>query len=1856
MWWFSRCMMPLPTTDDRRKQLSRFIVISRLNSDYNYNSEIIMPKTSRSTSSKDNNNDLNITRLLKIRDEFYQRYAITMMKEKQHQPSDLEKYIKLMEVMGHQEQTVGQLHNAVLNYAKANLNKVGTGQHYTNEEVNIARTRDVSKSRTDTKSERVAAVNLLLEIISTSSAKEIYDYITTPAFKKLAGLLEIKVNVFRRHLATDIQEFMDSYTAYLSITTDKVLIDALTDLSVVESMKDDDWINFLIHYNPRLVADLLLSIYQDKPINLVIRNLTITREFLQQILNEDYAACVQLNKLRAQAKSTLILPQGSLVAGKNTLREEQLTINQLYQYEDTTIAAIENWLYQNYAPIIANQILDRNQQRPALDEYTPYQFYMIPTAEYMLVNPDDHEKMKSEGELARYDRYVKYRQDVRSLIASAANHLVPIVFCGVMNIESVHYVAVFFHRAQNGLITVICVDPSPRMYPEGSPHYADDPKLKSDRKLQRIYQDVFAGFDQGKLRFISIDAAQMLRERDCGPNSATTVLLALKTCLTDKPLLTIAENGELRFDESQLSESAKPVGINQYTGHLVYSHKLDDESLANRDEWEKRILPFQQVYPYTVRRSGATDKPSIRDEFLLSDQLQIDFNYREEVQKQQSQDMREANLSVVRSLLLSTEEGNNIIRELELAYREDLNLPSTTPLEEFLKGKYQAAELTSLTQAHQGSLTLLCQNVILVILKDAVPKAFINVFENTALLKLPQTTALSAEAIVDEFIRRYHEIFAQLTIYQQSQIRTTMMQLASVAVVQHLKQLHWNIVYPYMKDNMQRVLDELQASDETQLSNALIAQLSKATCEINENIQFLNVHDGVKLSQWLWFEVTRALNVLIAASVKYVTADFATEFATLNDILRLFATQTNTFIPMTISELSGRLPKSTPGIVGSEKLATTQGMMLLDAVNKERFNLATARLNQLAQYAVEAFISVDGVKGELSRNQDYVTLTEHVYQDTGIALDPACIPNLEEMIARFGSKETLTGEDYHHTLSGRYLHDNLTLKIRQFYLEILSAQYTSISKIILSWCPQKTYAEFKMAAIPADEFFQYLMLRSAYYPASHKLFADFPVLFYRQSPNVYNHFVKWFHDTMQFVLWNHFAEFDVLYQRAEWMREALLQLKSDLSANQFQEQANKFEQYLTDLITQIQTISSIDVINIKQGQYQEALRRFNETYQGVVKLLLSSPYVVGEIKPMSFTAIVRPVLCRLFGLEVNAVITVRDAAILDERIQKAAANLQANELPPIAEDPSSLLSLPLTLSLTDTYAKPLTRDIILNCIAYWQSHFSWQYKLKHTQIWMSVDKEPAFIKMLMRFITDNLFDDDGVLTADGSQRLHDALLNRKSRALQLSIYAAGDIDSQIKAALLRTSTLSNTKVSKIQFRQLAKLFNLPVSLQQRKVVVASETDIQKRLLLLMRQHREADLNYVPNIPALRAQAVRDLQGGISQSSAALDVFSYPAAELSRRKGLFGTQLFSGMMNHAEKVLLQIREKHAPSDDFALDEDDLNMLSELMRDRWKKLYDMHNGDQELAYLHYANPRDRSDKVYVALAEMVARNYRAEGAAVYMHTLLMPNYIRFAGAANLVSHKLPQEMVIELGGDNADESNLDDIPLSQLIITRNGYPLNMLAILQNYQTKFTFMNPHTSKFFSQVEIDAICAHPRANELVDLIKINTIPRLTERALDLLVDYLNGAIFTSGFTDYYSRREDNQAFDYYIIFSKKLLTLPANEREGLLNEPIPGEGDATVASTLKISEVSGLDAEGRCLTLRGVSLARVVIAYKGSNHGLTNSTLVHRAMEKKIPRKVYPNMVIGENRGELGEVERAILDTFERQQLLSAHKRSLK
>lgn len=595
------------------------------------------------------------------------------------------------------------LEREVRGYARINLNQVGDKDNYTTKAANIGKTREVAPERTKVHPNRGIAVTLLLELLNTSGPSEIYEYVTTSHFQNLAGCKGINLSD-KIHLASCIQSFISGYEQFLEVSNNAVLIDTLTNPAVVAKMVETpNFAKMLFeYYNPVLIADLIIN-HLDQVKDKFKNQAPGLFSAFNKILANDFETINSINTHRWKRRVDLSLPAGTVCPGESKADEEALDHERAYQYEDTTIFAVEKYLFENFGSVLCNNVvysynlalmstlplnnkneidaykvehytiylsadnksylvrdangviregslknidlsnLDKRlndeelkkqilaitfkaghtQQKQKMDPNAPYHFYLITTDEHQVIDPKDVKQLnsdlqkniaegkqpqgKTEAQLVKELRYENFSKYIKALIVSQNQNpsSKPIIFCGIINVDGVHYIPYFIHSI-NGRTQVFTIDPSGRTYTdeqialnektkkeielkkqtalneqvelnELNALIKEDPKINARLKLQRIFKDIF----DDSCEFKDADVTQMVRERDCGPNSATTLFDALRSCTTNQPLFQFDSSGTLNINPEALSLNFKPIAVHPQTQMFIYSGELDQTLIEN---------------------------------------------------------------------------------------------------------------------------------------------------------------------------------------------------------------------------------------------------------------------------------------------------------------------------------------------------------------------------------------------------------------------------------------------------------------------------------------------------------------------------------------------------------------------------------------------------------------------------------------------------------------------------------------------------------------------------------------------------------------------------------------------------------------------------------------------------------------------------------------------------------------------------------------------------------------------------------------------------------------------------------------------------------------------------------------------------------------------------------------------------------------------------------------------------------------------------------------------------------------------------------------------------------------------------
>lgn len=1735
------------------------------------------------------------------------------------------------------------------NYANSNLNQIGNGDNYTNMEVMIGNTSRVASAR-NTNSARVKAINLLFDLFKISSIEEIYQYIITPEFMKLSGQNETSFQFLRVHLKDIVAEFKIRYETWKNDNSAAKLLDLLLDPEIIAT--NDTSLGYLFLYShSRLVADVIVNVYQKNNFEFLDGTNRYTFIQLQKFLADDIECINTVNQHRSVYKLPQSLPTNSRMPGKSTLEDEGLNCFELFQYDENTIYGVEQYLYNNYRDVFANNVSHKGNKF-GQNPFASYHFYLLSAAPYMLQDPGVKNSYS--------ERFALFTKHIRELTESTK--VLPdknIIFCGIINIENTHYIPYFIYKNQSGQVQVITVDPSPQIYTDES----KDGKIKSAKKLERIFQYIFPG-----CTIYDPNIAQMLRERDCGPSSATTLRDAFASCTSETPVLQIIQ-GKLCINTKFLTIQSRPVGINYYNQSYVYPEDLNSMSSENRKWWMDKLTAINKVAPITMRNTKeieSWDRPfSIIDEYDLDNQISTEYNYLELVKSQERQDVRGVNISLVQSILRSDHEGKELMMNLIEHYKFTLTLPSSDDMVKFIKAKISPASLTDLTVGHDGDIKKLADEVVASLLDEYIPDALERVFKREVLKKLPISTDLDASKIVNRYLETQKTIYTRLTIYQQRYVRERILSLAADAVISKLILAHANYIQDKMSIYLRSYLGKFDPSLDADALVPAILNIAKQDTFLTDehkkvlfSLEFLYAHDTHNLERFI-----RELKDKIIEQVQIYTTDHAIRiFSQLPfkiETLSPFFSPDGRFIPWNEIQLKQTLMNAnifTTEILNATEVNSYLGKATLTAINTALFKHINKQIGIMLESNIQAICtkfddslirhSMDSIQKYANdlKNDDY-------FAEQQVTL---LINNYNPQLLQ-------------HNFIKYFLYNQVRTEVISLINKRLHAYYLETSQAILKSC--KNDLKFSELSTLLKNTDTGTIAYHLYQKYSHSV-PDNILKNLTISGNwtyLGNEFNQWFLENIATAIQDNYqATLNFITNIScaiTHITQIYHEIKPHSSTIETQMIIN-IQQKFQDL--QI-AMNSIWMFNFQAECHKDNFQIFaelknkqKEFYTALSEVCTSvykNHYTTGDITPSSLTTHLRYFFCCLLAIKTPHVLTKTSAHELDQLIQDKLQILNQSEYYPISSE-VPLIRMHKIDELGDTYKQALTPSLLVHCLSYWYSHTSFLYILTSPSLWFEEENTPPLMQYIIEII--NQIND---LSID---KLPDPYIAKLKKLLNcatdipLAVYESRDHLDKICASLIRTSAIQLHNDTELNFSEIKKILSLleadkNAKRKPRKIVSKPSTNLtpvefnkmkiqrvvefnKQRAAKLNEKRKELNNNELTfeqaglapvDLGAIESQIRKEHDMKIESSTLENELNNVTPMQLKRAQ--FETlSFFQGTLTPIEKLLLQIQGKHDYRIDFNLDKHDIHLLERCIQQRWKQLYKDENND---AHNHYCDTPNRDDNVYIALAEILAYHYRKIGLFKMSYEILMPGSTRFKPSNVFQKNTLPDEIckIYRLKEGNASICNIN---LSNLVTTCSGYAIDIEWVTNGYIHNRTLINPYNKMEFSQQELTDILSHPRAINLVALIMKYSNSSITPHAIQMLTDYLNGAIFDWGFGHYYDQEQNRQALLAYTTFTKQVSLLSVLEQSALMNETIPHEKNMTIRDVLALSEVRTIRSDyiknkdervlapqdGACLTAQGVYLAKVVVAYEGNNHKLKNTELVRRTQSiEKVPRREY-------------------------------------
>lgn len=1647
--------------------------------------------------------------------------------------------------------------------------------------------------------EHMRAANVLQEVMSVGSAFQTLKYINSQEFLNVLNIRNFGKLTGEAGLIGPLKRFMERMDEYIKITDKNVIFNVLMDESVKSKMQSAEIAQMLCQFDAKFIAEYAKYVLKRTGFSVTYNRRTFDMNLIDSFLANDQDAIIMLNRLRAESYVDIYLPPGCVLPGKSATRDTMSDIYQLYQYEEPAIYAVENLLMNEFSSILVNNFVrSPGDARQVTQEGVSNYFYLVPSAEYVITDPE-----KQSDYLFRYK---KFQKDIRGLVENAFSlepiFGKPIIVCGIMNVEGQHYLPYFLRMSAGGHVACLTVDPSPCMYPEGSDPKLIDSKLVLQAKLRKVFNNIFSDCS-----YVDANITQMLRERDCGPNSATTLRDVFRGSAEGNPVVQL-DGHKITVNKRTLSVCHEPVGVNTYNNMFVYSSQLDIDAYQSRLFWQERLMVMLHVHTMTIRRGVAEDAPLyILDAYHKEDQMFLEFSYKEMVHKQQKQDNREVHMSQVHSLLIADEEGNKLIKDTIAAYKNDLIFPSSVPIANFVKKNTTELELKALTACHGGSVEDLSDSVVTLILFDYIPEAIKGVFNRQVIAVLPNDRELYANDYMKEFVSMYDAIFRKLTIAHANIIKNNLFKDLETAIRQKHTEMY-NRIFMAFYQAAQMYYLVIPAKGMSLYNLILTTPLPVQFCMLHEVTAVKKAIDYLqRIAPEVMQESIRAANDVVARRTAVQTMDqlkpiYENVYAFLSEILKNF-TEEGEFVPLTLESLSLYLySDSIHGILTKDLLSSQLGVLVLPLLQKEIHQYLLAKLNNMVQFISLQYMREVEVQKALVAPQNMETATSYVHVEGLILQEYESLVNMRHFFEyTMKTAFALTEKDYKNVLVRSMVSKTMTACLHELYKKFLMHTYNVMLQSTLS----SHHDELVYIKLAHNAAWQEVRLAESFIEPQQTL--------------VFEHFMPWFKQQIGNLILKPMEKMADLHRQINILLTCAGDLKVHLEFIQKHNMAKLYEEAYQALTALYQKVTTAHLLLNIDNVIGEVIREVNQWQFKMADALLNRHYKSGSLVPQQYTTIVRPYLCSLLGIRAVCVLTADNVTAVENSIQNKFISLRKSGVLPRVEK-VTLAMLPFVTVLEDTYGKEFDENLIHKILGYWYSN---QSKLA------SRNEEPNFLHALIDCLEDLQFRQNNI-SPDFLRKLKMMMIPvRSPHESDMRVFKQGDVTEAMRSAILRSRAFTDPLQSNIQFNSLARKLQLREVIGRGGNVQANpqqETQLQNRIKRIIRDERRRNPDAPINMQAITEQAMNEMPNVYRRVPDEHPIASVQTEPHSfvRSRSLLSGGLFGMDLSYIEKEFLAIKRKHAPREDFCLDQGDIDILARLLEKRWHEMMQAKGTDEVMnCYLYH---RTREDNVYVLLAEVIAKHFRSIGQPVFTYHLLMPGCQRFMfiDPAKLLCHTFPPA-IMEILGDNT--LTIDDIPLANLVIIPSGYALDIEWVIRDYQKTNKLINPYTGRQYSPNDLEKIAENARCEVIVKIIESAIVPHISPQAIEALVNYLNSAIFDSGFSSSYKPDENVKAYDGYVEFNKALLALPPGQREALLNESIPGEEGAGSTVKQKLVESEGKRGEdkafheGQCATLRGVYLARVVIAYRGSNHGLTNQTLVNRAMslEAKIKPRVF-------------------------------------
>lgn len=1175
--------------------------------------------------------------------------------------------------------------------------------------VNMEKPKRINKKKAE-------AVNYLLQKLKIVSAEQIYEYINSPYFKDLIREEQFNVKFWAITLSSICSDFCRDYEEIVNMKSDQLTLDFLLDGANYFKLSSDEFEHLFFHHNPFLIAKIIIDLYEDRYFAATL----INYDYLLKFINNDRSIISTINEERCENKLPLILPENSRSPVKDTAEDEKLTTYQLFQYDDKTVAAVEECLREKFQNLIINSSCEFSPEK--LLSSAPLYFYQLPANSYMLLD-QSYENSPS------YARFEQFKQDIRKLVLNS--HTIqekPIIFFGMINVFTTHYIPYFIYKNDKENIQIIVVDSSPKISSE-----KNDSKILMNTKLKNIFESIFSNCD-----FYDPMITQMLRERDCGPNSAQTLFDGLQTATSSNPLIYIDENGRLQINIDSLTLNSQPNGFNHYTGTYTYPLNTELNTNKNRHAWEQRLCLISTIH-YPIRQND--QELSVIDN---NEVISEEYSYRQQVDSQTLADAKNNTISFIQSLLLSDEAGRTLVELIIDDFKNTLKLTYIDQLKHFFYYKTDEEQRRQYTFSHKN-LDELFEDVVAIILHDHIYEALLTTFQSVTLKTQPDRTDLNAQKIVDDFLSDVYSVYKKLSPREQSNIKISLIDKAKQAVSDKLVTLHSRLVTNLFQKNLHdyiRKIDSLSApcSNEADLKAKLLNKLSQLDAskffidhtnhysekKIEESINYLKLHAYPVLKSLLSYELENLISIIIMVTLGRAKKEILIDSKSTAELLNFYDKEAGNFISL---DPNSYLVNNNPSAytICLDEITTVIGKRIVKEINLDfQEEIKKLLMNDAEKKAIV-----------LTQNSDFLsTYTNKTVNEINNLLDDAdkLIHEIDfsQEIAKYGDDVNISDE-YLHPILKPYIQSALTKIVQTMLISLRNKIYVDIGSSILQLNKSTlTLSQFSLKDDLQSELTSQLISQAR--EKSNDLEKAYIENFTCEESSRINpseHFHQYFSNTYTEILLKNYHQALKLKNFITTVLELIegLDITRDHSAKIYRILSNCKDSCVNQQ-TSLETIILFDEVDeFFDPILLEIESKIHQAISTLIRLLLKTGYKFSEITPGSPTEIIRPFLCTLLNIETPTVLTDTQAAEIDRQITNKSKNFNSKPLNVLNH--SSLITLKPVLSLPNTINVELTPNILLQFVSYWYTN---RTLFTHLQFLMEENHLPPVLVEIINLI------------------------------------------------------------------------------------------------------------------------------------------------------------------------------------------------------------------------------------------------------------------------------------------------------------------------------------------------------------------------------------------------------------------------------------------------------------------------------------------------------------------------------------------